>query len=113
MTGNISLGQVDPVNNPAKNGTDVDRKLPYAQMKQIIFNSTNFRDRAVFEIRNKGNRIGAIKNVIKTQFIDWRDWLLLLLCFAPFPKQHLNAPLPTALASSSPARPLEKRFGAR
>ena len=56
----------------------------------IIFNSTNFRDRAVFEIRNKGNRIGAIQNVIKTQFIDWRDWLLLLLCFAPFPKTILS-----------------------
>jgi len=59
--------------------------------KQIrIFKSNNYRERAVFEIRNKGNRFGAIQNVIKTQFIDWRDWLLLLLCFAPFPKTILS-----------------------
>ena len=50
----------------------------------IIFNSTNFRDRAVFEIRNNRNRVGAIHNVIKTRFIDWRDWILLVLCFLPF-----------------------------
>ena len=53
--------------------------------KQIkIFNSTNFRDRAVYEIRNNRNRVGAINNVIKTRFIDWRDWILLVLCFIPF-----------------------------
>ena len=53
--------------------------------KQIkIFNSTNFRDRAVFEISNNRNRVGAINNVIKTRFIDWRDWILLVLCFIPF-----------------------------
>ena len=53
--------------------------------KQIkIFNSKNYRERAVFEISNNRDRVAAIKNVIKTQFIDWRDWILLLLCFMPF-----------------------------
>ena len=50
----------------------------------IIFNSTNYRERAVFQIRNNGSRVGAIQNVIKTRFIDWRDWILLLLCLTPF-----------------------------
>ena len=53
--------------------------------KQItIYNSTNYRERAVFQIRNNGSRVGAIQNVIKTRFIDWRDWILLLLCLTPF-----------------------------
>ena len=53
--------------------------------KQItIFNSTNYRERAIFQIRNNGSRVGAIQNVIKTRFIDWRDWILLLLCLTPF-----------------------------
>ena len=56
----------------------------------IIFNSTNYRERAVFEIRNNKNRVGAIHNVIKTRFIDWRDWILLLLCFTPFSKILLS-----------------------
>jgi len=49
-----------------------------------IFNSTNYRGRAVFEISNNRNRVGAIQYVIKTRFIDWRDWILLLLCLTPF-----------------------------
>ena len=53
--------------------------------KQIkIFNSVNYRERAIFEIRNNGNRVKAIQKIFKTQFIDWRDWILLLLCFTPF-----------------------------
>ena len=59
--------------------------------KQItIFNSTNYRERAVFQIRNNGSRVGAIQNVIKTRFIDWRDWILLLLCLTPFSKILLS-----------------------
>jgi len=53
--------------------------------KQIkIFNSTNYRGRAVFQISNNRNRVEAIQYVIKTRFIDWRDWILLLLCLTPF-----------------------------
>ena len=53
--------------------------------KQIhIFNSKNFRERAIFEISNNKNRMAAIRNVIKTQFTDWRDWVLLMICFTPF-----------------------------
>ena len=53
--------------------------------KQIqIFNSKNYRERAIFEIRNNKNRVEAIRNVLKTRFIDWRDWVLLLLCITPF-----------------------------
>ena len=49
-----------------------------------IYNNNIYRERALFEIRCHRNRIGAIQNVIKTQFVDWRDWILLLLCFTPF-----------------------------
>ena len=53
--------------------------------KQIhIFNSKNFRERAIFEISNNKNRMAAIRNVIKTQLTDWRDWVLLMICFTPF-----------------------------
>ena len=49
-----------------------------------VFNSKNYRERAIFEIRNNKNRVEAIRNVLKTRFIDWRDWVLLLLCITPF-----------------------------
>ena len=59
--------------------------------KQItIFNSTNYRERALFQIMNNGSRVGAIQYVIKTRFIDWRDWILLLLCLTPFSKILLS-----------------------
>lgn len=68
-----------------------DQSFAEIYKKQIkIFNSTNYRQRAVFEIRNNTNRVKAIQNIIKTQFIDWRDWILLILCFIPFSKILLS-----------------------
>jgi len=62
-----------------------DLSFPENYKKQIkIFNNSNFRDRAVFEISYNRNRVGAFNNIIKTRFIDWRDWILLVLCFIPF-----------------------------
>ena len=59
--------------------------------KQILnFKSANYRERTIFEIRNNNNRREAILNVIKTQFTDWRDWLLLLICFTPFSQYLLS-----------------------
>ena len=53
--------------------------------KQIkIFESKIFRERALFEIKINHNRVQAIKYVCKTKFINWRDWVLLLLCLTPF-----------------------------
>jgi len=53
--------------------------------KQIqIFKIKNCRERALVEIRINQNRVEAFKYVCKTRLVNWRDWILLLLCLTPF-----------------------------
>jgi len=49
-----------------------------------VFSSSIYRGKALNELMNKGSWIGACKNVFKTRLVNWRDWVLLFLCFLPF-----------------------------